>query len=352
MSRFVHLHVHTEYSLVDSVVRIDSERKDDGSLVREGLVDACARLGMPAVAVTDQGNLFAMVKFYRAAQARGVKPIVGVDVLVREEGERAEPSRLVLLCQDERGYANLTRLVSRAYLEGQGKHGPTVQPPGSTATRRRGSSRCRAPARVTSAGPCSPATRTMRAARSRRWLKLFDDRYYLELQRTGRPGEEDCIAGSLALAVKRGVPVVATNDVRFIRRDDFEAHEARVCIHEGALLDDPRARAATARSSTCARRRRWAKLFADLPEALENTVEIADGSIWRCASASRRLPAYPVPGGTTIEDHLREEARAGSRRAQALAAAPGWRAGRAARTTRGSRPSSTSSARWASPATS
>jgi DNA polymerase-3 subunit alpha len=110
--------VHTEYSLVDGVVRIDSEKRDDGSLVREGLIDACARLGMPAVALTDQGNLFALVKFYKAALARGIKPLVGVDVLLGEEGERAEPSRLVLLCQDERGYANLTRLVSRAYLEG------------------------------------------------------------------------------------------------------------------------------------------------------------------------------------------------------------------------------------------
>jgi len=126
MARFVHLHVHTEYSLVDGVVRIDSEKRDDGTLVREGLVDACARMQMPAVAVTDQGNLFALVKFYKAALARGVKPLVGVDVSLREEGERAEPSRLVLLCQDGRGYLNLTRLVTRSYLEGQGKHGPML----------------------------------------------------------------------------------------------------------------------------------------------------------------------------------------------------------------------------------
>ena len=116
MPRFVHLHVHTEYSLVDGALRIDSERRYDGSVAREGLVDACARMAMPAVAVTDQVNLFALVKFYRAALARGVKPLVGVDLMLREEGERAEPSRLVLLCQDETGYRNLTRLVTRAYL--------------------------------------------------------------------------------------------------------------------------------------------------------------------------------------------------------------------------------------------
>src|SRR5918993_1749787 len=119
MARFVHLHVHTEYSLVDSVVRIESEQKDDGTLLREGLIDTTARLGMPAVALTDQANLFALVKFYKTAQSRGIKPLIGVDTLIRDDGDKAEPSRLVLLCRDARGYANLTRLVTRGYLEGQ-----------------------------------------------------------------------------------------------------------------------------------------------------------------------------------------------------------------------------------------
>src|SRR5262245_28293088 len=127
MQGFVHLHLHTEYSLVDSVVRIDGERSEDGRVLREGLVDATARLGMPAVALTDQGNLFALVKFYRSAQARGIKPLIGVDVWLREDGERADASRLVLLCQNEGGYRNLTRLVSRSYLEGRTRGGPTIE---------------------------------------------------------------------------------------------------------------------------------------------------------------------------------------------------------------------------------
>src|SRR4030095_6590482 len=113
MQGFAHLHLHTEYSLVDSVVRIDSERGEDGRLLREGLIDATARLRPPAGALTDRGNLFALVKFYRSAQARGIKPLIGVDVWLRQEGERPEASRLVLLCQNEGGYRNLTRLVSR-----------------------------------------------------------------------------------------------------------------------------------------------------------------------------------------------------------------------------------------------
>src|SRR3984893_3860434 len=114
MAEFIHLRLHTEYSLIDSVVRVPE------------LVDAAAAAGMSAVAVTDQNNLFAMVKFYRAALARGVKPIIGVDLLVRETGERQQPSRLTLLCQSQRGYRNITRLVSRAYLEGQQRGIPTV----------------------------------------------------------------------------------------------------------------------------------------------------------------------------------------------------------------------------------
>src|SRR5919107_1472152 len=111
---FVHLHLHTEYSLVDSVVRIQSEVEGV-----PGLMDAVARAAMPAVALTDQSNLFAMVKFYKAAQSAGIKPIVGVDLLVREVGDRIEPTRVVMLCQTNAGYLNLSRLVTRAYLEGQ-----------------------------------------------------------------------------------------------------------------------------------------------------------------------------------------------------------------------------------------
>jgi DNA polymerase-3 subunit alpha len=126
-SPFVHLRVHTEYSLLDSVIRIQSEHDDKGKTTVLGLMDAVANAGMPAVALTDQGNLFAMVKFYREAMARGVKPIIGVDLRVREVGERVEPSRLVLLCQNDIGYRNLTRLVSESYLRGQIKGVPTIQ---------------------------------------------------------------------------------------------------------------------------------------------------------------------------------------------------------------------------------
>ncbi len=320
MPRFVHLHVHTEYSLVDGALRIDSERRDDGSVAREGLVDACARMAMPAVAVTDQVNLFALVKFYRAALARGVKPLVGVDLMLREEGERAEPSRIVLLCQDETGYRNLTRLVTRAYLEGQGRHGPTVERSWLDAGAAAGlvalsGGRDGDVGRALLAGREDEAGRALEA-----WLAVFGDRYYLELTRTGRPGEEDCIAGSLDLAVARGVPVVATNDVRFLGRDDFESHEARVCIHEGTLLADPSRPRRYSEQQYLRSPEEMAELFDDLPEALENAAELARRLNLEIRLGQPSLPAYPVPVGRTTEEHLREEAHAGLARRLAVAA--------------------------------
>ncbi len=324
MAQFVHLRVHTEYSLVDGLLRIESDKRDDGTPIREGLIDAVARMRMPALAVTDHANLFALVKFYKAAQSKGIKPLVGVDVLVRDDGERAEPSRLVLLCQNDRGYLNLTRLVTRGYLEGQGKHGPTLARTWLDADSTAGLIALSG-AREGDVGRAILAGHDAEAARAvETWLELFGDRYYLELQRTGRPGEEDCIAGSLQLAVAKGVPVVATNDVRFLRRDDFEAHEARVCIQEGTLLADPTRPRRYSEEQYLRSPDEMAKLFADLPEALENTVELARRLNLVVKLGKPSLPAYPVPAGQTTEGHLRDEAALGlERRIAALDAVPG-----------------------------
>ncbi len=234
---FVHLHLHTEYSLVDSVVRISSEGEDT-----PGLMDAVAAAKMPAVALTDQSNLFAMVKFYKAAQSAGVKPIIGVDLRVHEVGDRVEPTALVLLCQNNVGYNNLSRLVSKSYLQGQKKGVATVDrswlnPEDLQGLIALSGGREGDIGRAIINGRDDEASNALDF-----WLSLFGDRFYLELQRTGREGDERQVQGALDLAIARGVPVVATNDVRFIRRADFEAHEARVCIHDGALVGDPKRR--------------------------------------------------------------------------------------------------------------
>ncbi|HWK74317.1 MAG TPA: DNA polymerase III subunit alpha [Povalibacter sp.] len=303
---FVHLHLHTEYSLVDSVVRISAE--NEGSV---GLMDVAARAGMPAVALTDQSNLFAMVKFYRAAQSAGVKPVIGVDLLIREAGDKVEPTRLVLLCQNDVGYKNLTRLVSRSYLEGQHKGLATIDRGWLTADTVRGLNALSAAGegdigRAIMGGRTDDAREALQS-----WLALFDNRYYIELQRIGREGEENYIRGALELAVECGVPVVATNNVRFIRRDDFQAHEARVCIHEGWMLDDPKRPRRYSQQQYLKSPQEMAALFRDVPEALLNTVEIARRCSLELTLGKSVLPAYPVPSEMTTEDFLRDEAQRG-----------------------------------------
>ncbi|MBS0367301.1 MAG: DNA polymerase III subunit alpha [Proteobacteria bacterium] len=296
---FVHLRLHTEYSLSDSVVRIPE------------LVAAVAAAGMPAVAVTDQSNLFAMVKFYRAALQAGVKPLIGIDLWVREPGERAAPSRLTLLCQSQRGYHNLSQLVSRAWLSGQERGTPRIEREWLTPQAVEGLIALSGAmegdvGRHLVNGREADATRALDA-----WRALFPRRFYLELQRLGRPGEEAYIAAAVSLAGAAAVPVVATNDVRFLSSGEFESHEARVCIHDGALLADAARVRRYTRQQYLRSPQEMALLFADLPEALANTVEIARRCSLTLKLGEARLPQYPVPGTASTEEFLRAEAARG-----------------------------------------
>jgi DNA polymerase-3 subunit alpha len=292
------LSVHTEYSLVDSTVRIPA------------LVDQVAEHGMPAVALTDQSNLFAMVKFYRAALRRGVKPIVGVDAWIEDPEQPAKPSRLLLLCQNGVGYRNLTRLVTRSYVDGQRTGKAVIE-----KTWLEGATEGLI---ALSGGRDGDVGRSLLArrkaeARSRLeyWQKLFPGRYYLEISRTGREGEETCLHAAVALASKTGVPLVATNDVRFISAEDFEAHEARVCIQQGHTLTDPGRPRAYSPQQYLKRPGEMSELFADLPEALENSVEIARRCSLELGLGTSVLPDFPVPDNMTVDTFLAERARAG-----------------------------------------
>jgi DNA polymerase III subunit alpha len=298
---FVHLRLHTEYSLSDSVVRVPE------------LIASVAAAGMPAVGVTDQNNLFAMVKFYREALRSGVKPLVGVDLLVREEGERAAPSRLTLLCQSQAGYRNLARLLTRAYLEGQDRGVPRIERAWlSTATLEGliglSGAQDGEVGRALVHARAHDAERALDA-----WLSLFPGRFYLELQRLGKPFEEAYIGGAVALAARRGVPVVATNDVRFLKATEFESHEARVCIHEGALLADAGRVRRYTRQQYLRTPQEMAALFADVPEALANSVEIARRCSLVLTLGEARLPQYPLPPGVSTEQFLREQSERGLR---------------------------------------
>ena len=296
---FVHLHVHTEYSIVDSTVRIPL------------LMDKCVAQQMPAVSLTDQGNLFGLVKFYRRAVTAGVKPVVGVDLRIADPAEPGRTDGLVLLCQDLAGYRNLTRLITRSYLEGQQRGIPTVQRHWLSSENCRGlialSGGLHGDVARASLGGHAEAARERLAA----WLALFGDRFYLELTRTCRPGEESWIQFALAMSVEEGVPAVASNDVRFLEADGFEAHEARVCIHEGRTLGDADLPRVYSREQYLKSSEQMAELFCDLPEALDNSVEIARRCNLDLKLGESFLPVFPVPGGQTEAEFLESEASTG-----------------------------------------
>ncbi len=294
---FVHLRVHSEYSLVDSVVRI------------KPLMARARELGMPAVAITDHVNLFALVKFFRAAQGQGIKPIAGVDLLV-DEGEAEVPSRLTLLCQNQAGFRHLTRLVTRAYREGQRRGVPVIQlewledaSDGLIAL---------SGAREGRLGRALFADRSETIRQQLDfWSRWFPDRYFVEIQRTGRADEETYLQAAVDLADSRGLPLVATQDVRFLAAADFEAHEVRVCINSGRVLADPRRPRHYSAQQYLTSPEEMVEKFSDLPEALENTVEIARRCNLSLRLGENFLPKFPTPGDVPPEAHLRAEAEAG-----------------------------------------
>ena len=298
-ARFVHLHLHTEYSILDSVVRVNS------------LMKAVAAAGMPAVAMTDQGNLFGMVKFYRAALREGLKPIIGTDVWLRSGREEAGPSRLILLCRDIGGYQNLARLVTRAYMEGLDNGIPVVDQGWLNSDTAAGLMALSG-GREGAVGRHLLAARMNEAGRAVDDLReLFAGDFFIELQRTGRPREEEYIQRAVGLAEATGCPVVATNDVRFLRRQDFEAHEARVCIQQGRVLNDPDRPREFSDQQYLRTEQEMEELFADIPEALENSVEIARRCNLTLSLGETHLPPYEVPTGMTADEFLAEQARQG-----------------------------------------
>ena len=296
MTEFVHLRLHTEYSLVDGLIRIPS------------LMAALATSGMPAVALTDHSNLFAMVKFYRAARQHGIKPLIGIDLPVRTPGSGKKLSRLILLCRNRSGYKALTNLVSRMYLDTDVDSAPAALPSWFPEIATDGLIALSG-AKEGDVGQAILAGNEDEALTALdHWRSVFGDRYYLELHRTGRPDEEDYLHQSVELAARHGVPIVATNDVRFLAASDYETHEARVCIHDGHTLTDPGRPRRYSRDQYLKSPAEMQTLFHDLPEALSNSVEIARRCSLEISLGRSILPAFPVPQDVEPEEFLRSVA--------------------------------------------
>ncbi|WES87004.1 DNA polymerase III subunit alpha [Dickeya fangzhongdai] len=288
--RFVHLRVHSDYSMIDGLAKT-------GPLVKKA-----AALGMPALAITDFTNLCGLVKFYGGAHGAGIKPIIGADFYLQSEELGDELAHLTILAMNNEGYQNLTLLISRAYQRGYGAAGPTID--------RAWLVEYQAGLLLLSGGRHGDIGKFLLRGNQvlveqsvAFYQQHFPQRFYLELIRTGRPDEESYLHAAVELATAHGLPVVATNEVCFISQDDFEAHEIRVAIHDGFTLDDPKRPRNYSVQQYMRSEEEMCELFADIPEALINTVEIAK----RCNVTIRLgeyfLPQFPT-GDMSTEDYL------------------------------------------------
>lgn len=295
--RFIHLRVHSDFSMVDGLQKINP------------IVGAAAANNMPALALTDQMNMCGLVRFYGAAHGKGIKPIVGADFWVQSDELGDEQFRLTLLAMDNDGYQNITLLISRGYQRGHVQGRPVIDK-SWLAEHAKG-------VIVLSGGRegdvgkfLLKGNRQMTEQCVAFYQTHFPDAYYLELLRTGRPDEEVYLHMAVAIATEFELPVVATNEVVFLNADDFDAHEIRVAIHDGYTLMDKRRPRRYSPQQYLRSQEEMCELFADIPEALENTVEIAK----RCNVTVRLgeyfLPNFPT-GDMTTEDFLVAKSKEG-----------------------------------------
>lgn len=296
--KFIHLRNHTEYSLVDGIIRV------------KPLVKRAAELSMPAIGVTDQSNLFAAVKFYRAAISAGVKPIIGADIQIRDSISQKMPYTVTLLVQNKQGYLALCELISDAYLHGQDKGVPflTSQKIFDNNNGLIVLSGGLEGVFFTSLESNDLETADQIAAS---WMQVFGDRFYIELQRVGREGEDALNNQLLGLATRHQVPIVATNTPCFLNQEEFNAHEARVCINQGRVLSDSRRVKVHTEQQYLKTQQEMLELFSDVPEAIENTVEIAKRCNVELSLGENFLPNFPVPEGMTIDEYFADLSQKG-----------------------------------------
>jgi DNA polymerase-3 subunit alpha len=309
--QFIHLRLHSEYSITDGIVRLDEA------------IGRAAADGMPALALTDLANMFGMVKFYTAARAAGVKPIVGCDAWIADEAggpDAREPlrdnaARLLLLAKDRAGYLRLCELLSAAYLAPR-RHGRAEIPLAAIGDGDNGGLIALSGAQHGDVGQLLLAGKSHQALeRARSWARLFPGGYYLEIQRPHgnrtHAQQEQLVAATVEVAHAAGLPLVATHPIQFVDAADFRAHEARVCIAEGYVLADTRRPKSFSEAQCFKSQAEMAELFADLPEALENAVEVAKRCNLSLELGKSRLPVFPTPEGVSLDDYLGEQSRVG-----------------------------------------
>jgi DNA polymerase III subunit alpha len=285
-SHFVHLRLHSEFSVVDGTVRIEDAAK------------TAASFAQGALAITDFNNLFGTVKFYKETRGKGIKPIIGVELLldagITEAGKEPVTTRIVLLAQNKTGYLNLCELISRGWTQNAVRANAVcklawLQELSEGLILLSGAN----------AGPLGAALLQSDEARANelalQLATMFPHRFYIELQRAGRADDEAHVAAAVKLASRMKLPVVATHPVQFLQSEDYEAHEARICISEGEILGNARRVRKFTREQYFKSSEQMAQLFADIPSALANTLEIAKRCNITLELGKSKLPNFPTP---------------------------------------------------------
>ena len=298
---FVHLRTHTEFSVVDGTLRI----ADAVAAARADSQVACA--------ITDLSNLFGSVKFYSACRAAGVKPIVGSDIWLEPEAGEKQGSRLLLLVQNDAGYLHLCELLARAWTTNTQRAQALIK--WAWLDELGGGLLALSGADGGAVGQALLAGDTPRAEQlAQRLAAIFPQRFFIELQRAGLATNEAHVRAAVPLASRLALPVVATHPVQFVEADDYEAHEARVCVAEGETLANPKRVKRFSREQYFKTQEQMAALFADLPVALANTLAVARRCNLQLTLGKPRLPDFPTPGAVPIEAHFREASFAGLER--------------------------------------
>lgn len=296
-SQFVHLRVHSDYSMQDGLNKINP------------ILDASIEAGFSAIALTDLMNMCGLVKFYSSSKKKGIKPIIGCDVWLKSDFLDGQIVQLCLLATNEQGYKNITNIISEAYLRGHFQHKVVVN--------------------QTDLIKFSEGVIVLSAALDgdlghaiglhkpeivdailNFYKQHFADCYYIELQRTGHAGQNDYTAAAVKLAIQYDLPVVATNNVRFLKQDNFEAHEVRTCISDGFTLDDSRREKRYTNQQYLRSTDEMVALFSDIPEAIENTVQIAQRCNAGITLGEYFLPNFPT-GDMSTEAFLVKQSEIG-----------------------------------------
>ncbi|MFT5083224.1 MAG: DNA polymerase-3 subunit alpha [Lentisphaeria bacterium] len=295
---FVHLRVRSEFSLKDSIVRI------------KPLVANLSDLGMFACGISDLHSFMGLIKFYKATQGAGVKPVCGCDLYIASDDDEIKPSLITLYAINETGYRNITEIISLSYQQGQKLGEPFIHL--DWIEQRSEGVLALSGAKFGDIGQALLGDRLEDARQKiNYWMELYPGRFYIELQRTGREHDETYLHKAVALAVEFSCPVVATNDVRFLKQSQYDAHEARVCIGEGRALDDPRREKKYSVQQYLRTAEEMQELFVDLPEAISNSVEIAKRCSLSIQLGKCFLPEYPIPDGMTEDEFFRKVSRDG-----------------------------------------